>query len=120
MIILDTHSDMRHSWNNSRLNHACVSKRISEKTSISLVGMRSQDIDEANEISNSKNVFQIKAYDYSDEALKEMLEKLKSKVYISIDVDIFDPSFICNTGTPEPGGFFWDRVISILKIIFIE
>jgi len=118
VIILDAHSDMRHSWNNSRLNHACVSKRISEKTSLCLIGVRSQDIDEAKEIASNKNIFQIKAYDYSEKLLKNILPKLKSKVYISIDADVFNPSFIRNTGTPEPGGFSWDEVINILKIIF--
>ncbi|MFH1589151.1 MAG: agmatinase [archaeon] len=120
VIVLDAHSDMRHSWNNSKYNHACTSKRISEKTSIGLIGIRSQDIDEAKEIKKNKDIHQIKAYEFNEEKLFQLLKKLKNKVYISIDVDVFDPSFIRNTGTPEPGGFTWNEVINILQKIFKE
>lgn len=120
VLILDAHSDMRHSWNNSKYNHACVSKRISEKTSVGIIGVRSQDIDEAKEINESEKVNQLKAYDINDKRIKELLRQLKDKVYISIDVDVFDPSFIRNTGTAEPGGFSWNQVIDILKTVFVN
>ena len=118
IIILDAHADFRDSWNNSSLNHACVSKQLSKKHSLGLLGVRSMDIDEAKQIKGAENVHLIKAYDFTLEKLKEILPKLKDKVYISIDVDVFDPSFIRNTGTPEPRGLDWQEVINILKIIF--
>ena len=120
VIILDAHSDFRDSWNNSKNNHACVSKRISNKHDLSIIGVRSQDIEEHKEIKSSDNVHQINAYDLTLEKVKEVLPNLKEKVYISIDVDVFDPSFIRNTGTPEPGGLEWNTIISILKLIFKE
>ncbi|MBT5924507.1 agmatinase, partial [Candidatus Woesearchaeota archaeon] len=52
--------------------------------------------------------------------LQEILPKLKQKIYISIDVDVFDPSFMRNTGTPEPDGFQWKTSINILKTIFAQ
>jgi len=117
-IVLDAHSDFRDQWNNSEYNHACVSKQLSKKHSLALIGIRSMDIEEHNEIKDNDNVHLIKAYDYDKEKLLDILPKLKDKVYISIDVDCFDPSFIRNTGTPEPGGFFWNDVIEILQTIF--
>ena len=120
VIILDAHSDFRDSWNNSKNNHACISKRVSEKHDVALLGIRAQDIEEHKEIKNSNNVHQIKAYDLTMDKIKELLPKLKDKVYISIDIDVFDPSFIRNTGTPEPGGLDWNTVIDILKLIFKE
>ncbi len=120
VIILDAHSDFRHSWNNSKYNHACISKRISEKTNIVLIGVRSQDIDEAKEM-KEKNIPIIKAYEMEKEISEKLLiilKELKDKVYISIDVDVFD--FIKNTGTPEPGGISWNQTIKILEHIFKE
>ena len=118
VLILDAHSDFRYSWNNSMNNHACVARRLSENHKIGIVGVRSQDKDEMEEIKNNKNVQILKAYDFNKEKLIEILNKLDNNVYISIDVDVFDPSFIRNTGTPEPGGFFWNDVIEILKVVF--
>ena len=105
VIILDAHADFRDSWNGSSLNHACVAKQISKNHDLALLGIRSMDIDEKKQIENADNVHLIKAYGFTLEKLRELLPKLKNKVYLSIDVDVFDPSFIGNTGTPEPGGF---------------
>ena len=118
VLILDAHSDFRYSWNNSMNNHACVARRLSEKHKIGIIGVRSQDKDEMEAIKNNENVHVLKAYDFSKEKLIEILDKLDSKIYISIDVDVFDISFIRNTGTPEPGGFSWNDVIEILKLVF--
>jgi agmatinase len=120
VIILDAHADFRDFWNGSKLNHACVAKQLSKKHSLALLGIRSMDVDEAKQIEETENVHLIKSYDFNLTKLKEILPKLKDKVYISIDVDVFDPSFIRNTGTPEPGGFTWNQVIAILKLIFSE
>tara|TARA_Y100000310_G_scaffold343159_1_gene449487 strand:- start:1727 stop:2563 length:837 start_codon:yes stop_codon:yes gene_type:complete len=117
VIIFDAHSDFRDSWNNSSLNHACVSKQISKKHSLSIIGVRSQDIDEKEQIENSSNVHIIKSYDFNLDGLKEVLPKLKDKVFISMDVDVFDPSFIRNTGTPEPEGLSWNHLIQSLQEI---
>jgi len=76
------------------------------------------DIDEKNQLEQTDNVHTINAYDFSLNTIKELLPKLKPKVFITIDVDVFDPMFIRNTGTPEPGGLTWNNVINTLKIIF--
>ncbi|MFH1770510.1 MAG: arginase family protein [archaeon] len=120
VIILDAHPDMFNSWNGSQTNHRCTAQRISANHKTLLVGVRSMDVDEVSVIKNNENVEMIKAYDFNENTFKKELSKLKNKVYVSIDVDVFDPSFIRNTGTPEPGGFMWDQVIEILKTIFKE
>jgi len=66
----------------------------------------------------NKDVSAIKKYDFSKDVLKKMLSSLSENVYLSIDTDAFDPSFIRNTGTPEPGGFFWDEMIFLIEEIF--
>ncbi len=118
VIQFDAHADFRDSWNGSPLNHACVSRQISKNHPLLNIGVRSMDVDEKRLMEQEHNVYAVKAYDFSLEKIREILPRLHSKVYITIDVDVFDPSFIRNTGTPEPGGLFWHDVISTLRLIF--
>lgn len=118
VIVFDAHPDLFGSWNGSKYNHRCVSKYASSNHDLTLIGIRSMDVDERNMIKDNKDIHVI--YDFEDykDKIFRILPLLKKKVYISIDVDVFDPSFIRNTGTPEPGGFLWKEFIEILKIIF--
>ena len=118
VIQFDAHADFRDSWNGSELNHACVAKQISKNHNLLQIGIRSMDIDEMKQIKINENAHQIKAREFSLEKIEQLLSKLKPKVYITIDVDVFDPSFIRNTGTPEPGGLTWQEIIDALKLIF--
>lgn len=120
LLILDAHADMKFSWNDSQENHACVAKRLSAKRKVGIIGVRSMDVDEARDIAQNRNVRIIKAYDYDGKKLEGLLRFLGEKVYLSIDVDVFDPSFIRNTGTPEPGGLVWEAVIGILQRLFAQ
>jgi agmatinase len=117
VIVLDAHSDFRDSWKH-KYNHACVSKNVSKKHDVVVIGVRSQDIDEKKQIDECDNVNVVYAWEFHLDKVKHLLPKLKDKVYISIDVDVFDPSFIRNTGTPEPGGLGWYDVLNVLKEIF--
>ena len=118
IIQFDAHADFRDSWNGSSLNHACVSRQISKRHELLNIGVRSMDIDEKKLIEKEKNVHLIPTYNFSLEKIEEILPKLKNKVYITIDIDSLDPSFIRNTGTPEPGGLTWNNLIESLKLIF--
>lgn len=120
VIILDAHADFFHSWNGSQYNHRCVAQRLSADHEVALVGVRAMDKDEKEIIRSKENVHLVTANAYNLNKIKELLPKLKKKVYLSIDVDVFDPAFIRNTGTPEPGGFDWNQVNEILKLIFQE
>ncbi len=118
VVILDAHTDFMDSWNNSQLNHRCVGKRLHSNHEILSIGVRSMDVDEKKLIDEYDDVNIIKAYEFNEKTLRKELKKLQKRVYISIDADVFDPAFIRNTGTPEPGGFSWNHVIGILQVIF--
>ncbi len=120
VIQFDAHADFRDSWNNSSLNHACVAKQISKKHSLLQIGIRSIDVDEKNQLNQTEHVHTIKAYNFSLETIKSILPQLKQKIFITIDVDVFNPSIMRNTGTPEPGGLTWNQIIDTLKLIFQE
>ena len=76
------------------------------------------DIDEKKIMDQEENVKIVSVYNFSIESIKNILPKLKDKVYITIDIDCLDPSFIRNTGTPEPGGLTWNNLIDSLQLIF--
>jgi agmatinase len=120
IINFDAHSDFFYSWNNSEKNHRCVNRKLIDKHNILILGLRSCDIEEFNQIKKDKRIDYLTANEYDLFKLKEKLSKLKKKIYISIDVDVFDTSFIKNTGTPEPGGLFWKDIIYALELIFKE
>ncbi len=118
---LDAHSDLRESYEGSIYSHASVMKRIyGLNKSIVQVGIRSQCVEEAGFIKeNNLDTFyahRIKKKGFED----EIIERLNENVFITIDVDFFDPSVIPATGTPEPGGFFWDETLAFLKYVFKE
>ena len=119
---IDAHSDFRESYEGSKYSHASVMARVAEFTKdIVQVGIRAQCKEEYDFIKENKiNTFyarEIREDKYSKNWQSKVLEKLKENVYITFDVDGFDPSVISATGTPEPGGLFWDETMNLLKLI---
>ncbi|HEX2984030.1 MAG TPA: agmatinase [Ignavibacteriales bacterium] len=117
----DAHSDLRNEYSGTPHSHASVMARVAEfNRNIVQIGIRAQCIDEAKFIKeNNINTFYmrfIRSGKYGD-WMREALNKLNENVYITFDVDGFDPSFMANTGTPEPGGLFWDETIEFLKMV---
>jgi agmatinase len=113
---LDAHSDLRDQYQGSQFNHACVMARIKESCPIVQVGIRSIDICETKSISPQRVFF---AKDiYNDRSyISRAVEALTDNVYITIDLDVFDPAIMPSTGTPEPGGLFWYDVLALLKAV---
>ena len=112
---LDAHSDMRDTYEGTRYSHACVMARAREMTDkIVSVGIRSMDSSELNTI-NNKNVFYASQIRKSTTWMNSVTNKLSDNVYITIDLDVFDPSIMPSTGTPEPGGLGWYEVIDLLE-----
>lgn len=111
---LDAHSDMRDSYEGSKYSHASVMARCKEITEeIVSVGIRSMDSSELGNI-NRKNIFY--ASDIRRGAwINKATAKLSENVYITIDLDVFDPSIMPSTGTPEPGGPGWYEVLDLLE-----
>ncbi len=114
---LDAHSDLRDEYEGSKYNHACVMARISEMCPIVQVGIRSMDYSEKKSI-DMRGVFFAENIHNSNDWMEKVLSRLSEKVYITIDLDVFDPSIMPSTGTPEPGGLLWYNVIMLLKAVF--
>jgi agmatinase len=113
---LDAHSDLREEYNGSKFNHACVMARAKEHCPIVQVGIRSMDYSEKKSMDTSRAFFAKDIYDNRD-WIKKVISKLTDNVYITIDLDVFDPSIMPSTGTPEPGGLMWYDVLALLKAV---
>jgi agmatinase len=116
---LDAHSDLRDEYEGLKISHACVMRRIWELgTKIIQVGIRSQSHEE--KLFAVKNDIKIYyAYDiYKKGFQQSIINNLTDNVFITIDVDFFDPSIMPSTGTPEPGGFLWNETIEFLAKVF--
>ncbi|RMD58448.1 agmatinase, partial [Candidatus Woesearchaeota archaeon] len=120
ILMLDAHADLRYSWKGSQYNHACVARRLAPNHKIAIVGVRAMDLSEREYADSNPNVKLIGAKEFNSEKIQEILAHLTQKVYVSIDVDAFDPSLIKNTGTPEPGGLLWYPTLELLKKTFEE
>ncbi len=114
---LDAHSDLRPSYEGSKYNHACAMHEASYMTNLVQVGIRSMDSIEIQYL-REENLFtsyEIRSNEYWQE---DVLNCLRENVYITIDLDAFDPSIMPSTGTPEPGGLLWDETLRLLKKVF--
>jgi agmatinase len=114
---LDAHSDLRPEYNNSKYNHACVMARVKEMAPIVQVGIRSMDSSEKKNVDADRIFFAEDICNQKD-WVKKAISKLSDKIYITIDLDVFDPSIMPSTGTPEPGGMLWYDVLGFLKLVF--
>ena len=119
---IDAHSDLRDSYEGNKYSHASVMARVAELTKeIVQVGIRAQCKEEFDFIKKNKiKTFFMRAIrnnKYGKNWQKKIVEALNKNVYITFDVDGFDPSVIAATGTPEPGGLFWDETMNFLKQI---
>ncbi|EKD33150.1 MAG: hypothetical protein ACD_76C00084G0001 [uncultured bacterium] len=113
---LDAHSDRRDSYDGSKFSHASIMARAGEIVSnIVSVGIRSMDASEVSVI-DPKKIFYAENIIDSDSWMKSAIDELSENVYITIDLDVFDPSALPSTGTPEPGGMDWYQVIRFLKL----
>lgn len=117
---LDAHYDLRDNWEGVKNNHACVARRVQEIAPLVQLGVRSMSKEEKDFLSGQNNITRsISAYDMLTDLLwdRKVLEALKDKVYITIDLDVFDPSMMPAVGTPEPGGLSWYVVLDILRMV---
>ena len=120
MIQLDAHADLRNSYQDNKYSHACTIRRCLEllpSKKVIQIGIRSGTQEE---FALMKNNNQLIKFNTGDSILKiqKLLEPFKNHpIYLTIDLDWFDPSLVPGTGTPEPGGYFWKDFESILKIL---
>ena len=114
---LDAHADLREAYLGSPYNHACALHKASKHTNLIQVGIRSMDSSELPFIDKGKCFFAEEMVHYTL-WMEESIKLMGDKVYITIDLDVFDPSIMPATGTPEPGGLDWYTTISYLKKVF--
>lgn len=120
VVQLDAHADLRDSYEGSAQSHASVMARLREMTPHTLqIGIRSMAVEEAALI-NAENlsVCTMHQWRHGRFDLQKALETLPDKVFITLDVDVFDWSVIAGTGTPEPGGLGWYETLDLLNTIF--
>ena len=116
----DAHADLRNSYNNQKFSHASAIRRCLDHKNVSLVsfGIRNISKEEVPYLKKNSNRIEIFwAKDKKKWNLKKFKRIISNKtVYLTFDVDGFDSSLMPATGTPEPGGLFWDETLEILKI----
>jgi len=111
---IDAHTDLRESYEGSRNNHACVMARARELCPIVQVGIRSMDVGEKANLDASR-VFWAHKIVHCDKWMDQAIDLLTENVYLTIDLDGFDPAILPSTGTPEPGGLQWYPTLQFLK-----
>jgi agmatinase len=118
---LDAHADLRDSYKGKKDSHACVMRRVLEICPAVQVGVRSiskAEWDFAKQSGQIKKIHFINGAKNSPHLnVGNIVNSLSKNVYITVDVDVFDPSVIPATGTPEPGGLLWREVLEILKAV---
>ena len=116
VVQIDAHTDLRDSYQGSRFSHACVMARVAEMTDFCSIGARSFS-NADNERKYADRIMKPVRWRNRPADLEKCLAQLAENVYITIDLDGFDPSVMPAVGTPEPGGLTWDEVILILKTV---
>ena len=120
LLHFDAHADLRNSYNNNKYSHASAIRRCLDDRNVSVVSFGIRNISSAEITFLKKNKKRIKIFWAKDKSSWNLsqLKKIISnkKVYLTFDVDGLDSSLMPATGTPEPGGLFWDETIRIIKI----
>lgn len=118
---LDAHADLRDSYEGSTHNHACVMARAKELAPIVQVGIRSVEADEKKVMEKGRVFYAHSIFDgCGDEWIEQVMSLLTENVYLTIDLDVFDPSIMPATGTPEPGGMRWYEALKLIRRICAE
>jgi agmatinase len=119
---VDAHTDLREEYEGSPYSHASVMARVRDRVEIVAVGIRAITAEEMRLVRKSENIHVFLADDiHSGNAwMDDVLSRLGEDVYITFDVDGFDPTLVPSTGTPEPGGLQWYPVMQLLRRVFAE
>ena len=115
----DAHADLRQEYEDSPYNHACVMARARELCSVLQVGIRSMSVEEKEFMDPERTVFAGEILD-STKWEQKVLNNLTKNVYITIDLDVFDPAIMPSTGTPEPGGLRYDQVLNMIRKVIVR
>lgn len=111
---IDAHADTREEYDGSRCNHACVMARARELCPIVQVGIRAVDASEMPGLDPRRVFFAHRIARTRTTWMDRVTHLLSDAVWVTIDLDGFDPSIVPATGTPEPGGLDWYQVTGLL------
>ena len=123
VLFLDAHADMRTSYEGSKYSHACPVTRLLEKGhKIIMAGIRSVYESEVELVENEPRITLFLDWDLRGkgqwESFLQKVNSLEGPVYLSIDMDVFNPAVVPGVGTPQPGGFYWYPMIELLESLF--
>ena len=119
---IDAHPDLMESFQGSKHSHACAMKRVLDMgVQVSAVGIRCIAKEEWR-VAQEQDLRLVTAREChtSQDWMDRVLASLRGPVYITMDIDAFDPAFAPGTGTPEPGGLNWYQVIELLRRVTSE
>jgi len=116
---IDAHADLRPNYEGSPYNHACAVHDASKNCNLVQVGIRSMDSSEKEHMDYTK-VFLAEKIKDDTNWQSAAINVMTDNIYITLDLDAFDPSILPGTGTPEPGGLDWYTTIHFLKRVFAE
>jgi agmatinase len=119
---IDAHTDLRDEYEGSPYSHAAVMARVKDEVEIVAVGIRAMTSEEMQLVRRAENIhiFLADNIHTGEEWMDDVLSRLGDDVYITFDVDGFDPALVPATGTPEPGGLQWYPVMKLLRRVFTE
>ena len=121
-LYLDAHADFRDSYMGTSWGHASAARRVSELCPVVHAGVRSMSLEEAEALRSGGDIGEAghRPWEYGpgapppDTYLESLTDRLSDEVYISVDLDVLDPSLMPSVGTPEPGGMGWHQINRIL------
>tara|TARA_B100000959_G_scaffold175219_1_gene183461 strand:- start:51 stop:935 length:885 start_codon:yes stop_codon:yes gene_type:complete len=120
LLHFDAHADLRQSYNGEKFSHASAIRRCLDHKNVSVISFGIRNISQSEIPYLKKNSSRIKIFWAKDKVkwnLNKFIQMIKNKtVYLTFDVDGLDSSIMPATGTPEPGGLFWDETLNIIKI----
>jgi agmatinase len=115
---LDAHADLRDEYLGTKYGQACVMRRIFELCPICQVGIRSLSREEKQFLTeNDLTPFYMSGFGSEAAPVAQIVNSLTQDVYVTIDVDVLDPSIMSAVGTPEPDGMSWRQILEILQSV---
>ena len=118
---LDAHADLRDEYLGTKYSQACVMRRIFDLCPISQVGVRSLSWEEKQFlIQNKLKPFYMSDLASNTASVDQIVDSLSEDVYVTVDVDVLDPSIMPSVGTPEPDGMSWRQVLDIIESVALH
>jgi agmatinase len=116
VLAFDANADLRESYMDTPYSHACTLRRALECAPVVQVGLRSAEREE-HDLIRERGLPFYSPREYRAAGPESIAAQLSEEVYITFDLDAFDPSQVAAVGTPEPGGLLWDEVSELLETV---